>query len=224
MMKLTEFLLQTLFPPKCILCREILDKDSMDLCRKCRNDGPECTNFRKKIPFVDSWAAVWYYEGNARRSLLRYKFRGARHYAQGYGRLLAMKLLEAHPDGFDLLTWVPISTRRKLVRGYDQVELLAQAVGQELGMAPTPLLLKIRHNPPQSGIVGSAQRRANVLGAYQAQNTDLLEGKRIVILDDIITTGATVSECARVLLTAGAKEVHCGAVAVARHQANKKVR
>ena len=223
-MKFKEFLLQTLFPPKCLLCRQILDDDSLDLCRKCRQDGPDCVNSRKKIPFIDSWTAVWYYEDNARRSLLRYKFGGARHYAQGYGRLLAMKLAEEHPEGFDFLTWVPISALRKLFRGYDQVELLAEAVGQELGIAPVPLLRKVRHNPPQSGIVGEAQRRANVLGAYKTQNDDLLVGKKIVLLDDIITTGATVSECARVLLTAGAKEVHCGAVAVARHQSNKKVR
>lgn len=223
-MSIKEFFLQTLFPRKCLLCREILDKDSLDLCRKCRIDGPECANYRKKIPFVDSWSAVWYYEDNARRSLLRYKFRGERSYALGYGRLLAMKLLENHPEGFDLLTWVPISSRRKFTRGYDQVALLAQAVGQELGMTPVPLLRKTQHNPPQSRIVGDAQRRANVLGVYEVQNTHCIQGKRILILDDIITTGATVRECARILLTAGAKEVHCGAMAVARHQANNKVR
>jgi predicted amidophosphoribosyltransferase len=63
-----------------------------------------------------------------------------------------------------------------------------------------------------------------VLGVYEVQNTHCIQGKRILILDDIITTGATVRECARILLTAGAKEVHCGAMAVARHQANNKVR
>lgn len=218
MMKLTETLLQILFPPKCLLCRKVLAENELDLCRKCRTDGPECANFRKKLPFIDSWTAVWYYEGNARRSLLRYKFRGVRHYAQGYGRLLAMKLLEEQPEGFDLLTWVPISSIRRFSRGYDQVELLAYAVGQELGMEPITLLRKIRHNRQQSRIVGEAKRRANVLGAYRAENVDILKGKRILILDDIITTGATAGECARVLLTAGAKEIHCGAVAVARHQ------
>ena len=223
-MKITETLLQILYPPKCLLCRKILAKDELDLCHKCRVDGPECANFRKKLPFIDSWAAVWYYEGNARRSLLRYKFRGARHYAQGYGRLLGMKLLEEHPEGFDLLTWVPISSIRKFFRGYDQVELIALAVGQELGMEPVPLLRKTRHNRPQSRIVGEAKRRANVLGAYRVENIDILENKRILMLDDIITTGATAGECARVLLTAGAKEIHCGAMAVARHQSNTKVR
>ena len=219
-----NWIFQLLFPPKCLLCRKVLRDEELDLCGSCRTDGPECTNFRKKLPFIDSWVAIWYYEDNARRSLLRYKFRGARSYARGYGRLLAMKLLEAHPDGLDLLTWVPVSPLRKFFRGYDQVELLAQWVGQELGMEPVALLKKIRHNRPQSGIVGDAKRRANVLGAYRAENPELMQGKRIVLLDDIITTGATAGECARVLLTAGAKEVHCGAVAVARHRANNKVR
>ena len=217
-------MLDLLFPPKCLLCRKILQDEELDLCHKCRTDGPECTISQKKLPFIDSWTAVWYYEDNARRSLLRYKFRGLRSYAKGYGRLLAMRLQEDHPDGFDLLTWVPISPLRKLRRGYDQVELLAKAVGRELGVTPVPLLKKIRHNRPQSGITGEAKRRANVLGVYQVKNPELLEGKRVVLLDDIITTGTTAGECARVLLTAGAKEVHCGAVAVARHQAKNKVR
>lgn len=223
-MKITDALWQILFPPKCLLCRALLNEEELDLCRQCRIDGPECALQRKKLPFIDSWAAVWYYESSARASLLRYKFLGKRGYAKGYGRLLAMKLLEAHPEGFDLLTWVPISPLRKLRRGYDQVELLAEAVGAELGLTSIRLLRKIRHNPPQSGIVGQAQRRANVLGAYKAENQKVLAGKRILLLDDIITTGTTAGECARVLLTAGAKEVHCGAVAVARHQANNKVR
>ena len=132
------------------------------------------------------------------------------------GRLLAMKIAREREDDFDLITWVPISRRRKLRRGYDQVELLAQAVCDELGMEPTCTLRKIRHNPPQSGIVGHAHRRANVLGVYSVVKPENIKDKRILLLDDIITTGATVSECARVLLTAGAKEVHCAAVAAVK--------
>jgi ComF family protein len=223
-MRLSDFVLNLLFPPKCLLCRHILADHELDLCHKCRIDGQECTNYQKKLPFIDSWAAVWYYEDTARRSLLRYKFRGARSYANGYGRLLAMKLQEVHPEGFDVLTWVPVSRLRRFTRGYDQVELLAQAVSSELGMEPMPLLRKIRHNRPQSGIIGDAQRRANVLGVYRVENPELLQGKKVLLLDDIITTGATAGECARVLLTAGAKEIHCGAMAIARRRSNNKVR
>ena len=217
-MKLFNWLGNLLFPEKCVLCGKLLGKDELDLCRDCRVEAPECPVSRTKYPFMDSWLAVWYYEGNVRGSILRYKFHGKRHYALAYGRFLAMKLQREHPEGFDLLTWVPVSGLRKLTRGYDQVELLANAVGKELAMEPVRLVKKIRHNKPQSRIVGQAQRRANVLGVYQAEDPVKVRGKKILLLDDIITTGATAGEVSRILLTAGCSEVHFGAVAAARHQ------
>lgn len=215
-MRLYHWLVSILFPPKCILCGGLLDRDETDLCRRCRVETPQYPGRKRKLQFLDSFAAVWYYEGNVRSSLLRYKFYHARSYAGPYGRLLAMVLLEEYPEGFDVLTWVPVSPLRKLRRGYDQVELLAKAVGRELGMTPVPLLRKVRHNRPQSGIHGVAERRANVLGAYRVTDRDQVSGKRILLLDDILTTGATAGEAARMLLTAGAKEVHCAAMAAAQ--------
>lgn len=204
-----------LFPRKCLLCGKILERQELDLCHSCRVDSPECKISREKLPFLDSWLALWHYEGVARKSLIRYKFHNRRHQAAGYGRLLAMKLLKEREAEFDLITWVPISRRRKLRRGYDQVELLAKAVGRELDMEPVRCLKKIRNNRPQSTVTGQAQRRANVLNAYRAIRPEQFQGKRVLLLDDIITTGATAGECARILLTAGAKEVHCAAVASA---------
>ena len=215
-MRLYYLLMDLLFPPKCILCGKLLQKQEQDLCRDCRVDSSEYPCGKDRIQFLDSFTAVWYYEGTVRRSLLRYKFYGARSFATGYGRLLAMKLLQSHPEGFDCITWIPVSRLRKLRRGYDQVELLAKAVGRELGMEPVPLLKKVRHNRPQSGIADAAMRRANVLGAYRAENREQIAGKRILLLDDVLTTGSTAGECARVLLTCGAKEVHCAAIAAAR--------
>ena len=211
-------ILNLLFPPKCILCGKLLENQETDLCRTCREEAPQCLGKHKNYAFLDSWAAIWYYEQNIRQSILRFKFRRARQYADAYGRLLAMRLLQLYPEGFDLLTWVPVSRMRRFKRGYDQVELLARAVGRELGMKPLKTLKKVRNNRPQSGITGQAQRRANVLGVYRVMHPDAVQGKRILLLDDIITTGATAGECARVLLTAGAKEVHCGVVAAVRHQ------
>ena len=215
-LRLYHYLMHLLFPPKCVLCGKVLGKEETDLCRMCRIDAPFYPNRKLKLQFLDSFAAVWYYEGSVRKSLLRYKFYNARSFAAPYGRLLAMILRQEHPDGFDAITWVPVSRLRRLRRGYDQVELLAKAVGRELEMEPVPLLTKVRHNRPQSGIHGTAQRRANVLGAYRETDREAIAGKRILLLDDILTTGATAGECARVLLTAGAKEVHCAAVAAAR--------
>ena len=139
-MNIIHWLLHILFPPKCVLCRKLLKKDELDLCRTCRVEAPEYPSGKRKLQFLDSFVAVWYYEGSVRHSLLRYKFYGQRNLAQGYGRMLAMRISEEHPDGFDVLTWIPISRRRKLRRGYDQCQLLAKAVGKELGYEPKVML------------------------------------------------------------------------------------
>ena len=129
---------------------------------------------------------------------------------------MAMKLLREGRETADLVTWVPISGIRRLFRGYDQDELLARVIARELGLPCRKTLNKVRHNRAQSGIRGHARRRANVLGVYRPAGD--VAGKRILLVDDILTTGATAGECARVLLTAGAKEIHCVVVAAARNQ------
>ena len=121
-MKIGSLIADWLFPPKCVLCRRVLKNGEIDLCSECRAEAPVFSQGNLKLQFLDSYAAVWYYEEKVRESLLRYKFGNRRSYAQNYGRLLAMKLLEIYPDGFDVLTYVPISRLRRLKRGYDQVE------------------------------------------------------------------------------------------------------
>ena len=152
-----KWLARLLFPPRCVLCDRVLE-DQTDLCKTCRLHAPECPISAAKRNFLDSWLALWYYEDEVRKSLVLYKFCHRRSKVQSYGKLLAMKIQEQHPEGLDLLTWVPVSAIRKLFRGYDQVELLANVVGRELGMEPRRLLKKIRHNPPQSGIVEEERR------------------------------------------------------------------
>lgn len=210
-----------LFPPKCVLCRKVLETEETDLCHQCRCDTPGFSAGKLKLPHLAHWTALWYYEGNVRASILRFKFYGARSYAETYGRLLAMKLISENTE-FDTLTWVPISTLRRWRRGYDQVALIAHAVSKELGVPAVCCLKKRRNNRPQSGLGDASQRRANVLGVYRCTSPEVIRGKRILLLDDVITTGATAGECARVLLTAGAEEVVCAAVAAASHQRIKQ--
>ena len=217
MRKLLEYLKHFLFPSKCILCGKVLADEETDLCRECRMTAPEHPQGKLKLQFIDSTAAVWYYRGAVRESLHRFKFRRARYLAEPYGRMLAMKVLSSDMEDLDLVTWVPISGLRKLCRGYDQDELLAKVVARELGLPCLPLLKKVRNNRPQSGITGFAQRRANVMGVYRTRNEEKISGARILLVDDILTTGATAGECARMLLTAGAKEISCAVVASAHH-------
>jgi len=212
-------IMSLLFPPKCVLCRKVLSEHETDICHTCRENAPEFSHAKKSIPFVAQWTAVWYYKNNVRSSLLRYKFYNVRSYAPVFGRLLAMKLLQNNMS-FDVLTWVPISRRRKLRRGYDQVALIAQEVGKELGIKPIPTLKKTRHVPAQSSIMDPFARRANILSAYRTIDPERVRNKRILILDDIITTGSTASECAKTLLISGASEVICAAVAVTQKDKN----
>lgn len=220
-MKLKRWLKELFFPRKCVLCRRILEREETDLCRKCRMDAPEHITQPVKLPNLDSWLAVWYYDGSVPESIHRFKFHGYRHYAESYGRLLAMKLAGNAAD-FDLLTWIPTGKKRIRERGYDHARLLAEAVARELQAEPVKLLKKKWDNPPQSTLKDAAQRRANVLGIYQVTDSELVKGKRILILDDVITTGATAGEAARMLLLSDAAQVHCGVVAAARHREKAK--
>jgi ComF family protein len=123
--------------------------------------------------------------------------------------------------GFDLVAWPPLSRWRLYRRGYDQARLLAEGLARVRNIPCQPLLKKIRHTSPQSLLKTESERRANVLGAYELCADMQVAGKRILLVDDVMTTGATLSECARVLLTAGAAEVVCVTLAMAGEDAHK---
>lgn len=204
-MIILDGILDLVFPRKCVLCQQPLDNGETDLCRACRTAAPVHGGTAANPYGIDFVIPVWYYTGSARKSLLRYKFNGKRGYADAYGRLLGM--LVSRISGIDVITWVPVSQKRKRKRGYDQSELLAKAVGREVGLPVRPFLKKQKDNPAQSGISDAAKRKENVKGAYCAVNEREIPGKRVLLVDDILTTGATASECAGILRKAGASTV-----------------
>ena len=114
---------------------------------------------------------------------------------------------------YELLSWVPLSKKRLRERGYDQARLLAEATAPLLGLPAVPTLEKRRNTAKQSTIGAAEQRRANIAGAYRVPDPERVRGRRILLLDDIVTTGSTFSECAATLREAGAAQVVCAAVA-----------
>ena len=158
-----------------------------------------------------------------REGILRFKFQGASAAAEPLGELLARCAAEHLSGRFDTVTWVPLSRQRLRKRGYDQVELLARAACRLWDTEPVRLLNKPIDNPPQSGLTEPAARRANVLGVFEAVDPSLIQGRRILLLDDICTTGATLTECVRELKAAGAEDVVCAVVAFAREHKDAKV-
>ncbi|MBQ6431742.1 MAG: ComF family protein [Oscillospiraceae bacterium] len=219
-MKLFAWLLDLVYPPKCPFCGKLLGKDESDLCGKCRKDLPEVGGSVKRGEnFRQCWS-VYYYEDEVIDSIHRFKFSGMQQYAQVYGRLIAMTLLRKKVE-FDILTWVPISKKRRRTRGYEQTRLIAKTVAEELGCDCVPTLRKVRDNPPQSLQKSAANRRGNVLNAYQTVHPERFRGRRVLLIDDIITSGATLGECSKTLLMAGAAQVECATLAVTQNSDKK---
>lgn len=207
-------LLDLFFPPKCPFCGKVLDHAG--ICPACEKALPwteEGAGVRELSGGVRCAAPLWY-EGKVREGLLRFKFQGARAAAGPLGELVARCAAERFSGAFDVVTWVPVSRRRLRSRGYDQARLLAESACRLWEVRPEQLLQKITDNPAQSGLTEEAARRANVLGVYEAAEPERIQGCRILLVDDICTTGATLAECARVLREAGAADVVCAAAAL----------
>jgi competence protein ComFC len=196
------------FPRRCPFCLAVTGKRL--LCEKCERTLPStgddavCTGAG-----FGRCAAPLYYEGTVRQAILRYKFKGELGGLSCFGAMMAQCAAESFSGEFDAITWVPVSKKRLRKRGMDQVRLLASSVCVDWHTMPISTLEKTVDNPPQSGLDDPAARRANVLGVYQAVDTAQFAGKRLLLVDDILTTGATLSECVRVLKAAGAADVVC---------------
>ena len=213
-----SWLLDLLFPPRCVFCGKVLSGGELGFCARCRKELPwlEGAAAEQTGEFFDLCASPLAYRDAVRDSIRRYKFKGRQGYHKTYGRLVARCVRDHLAGKYDLITWVPLSDRRKKERGYDQAFLLASAAALELGDVAVETLRKGRNTRAQSGLDDDAARRANVLGAYSIVDPELVEGKRVLLIDDVVTTGSTFSECARVLRSAGAAGVVCATLARAR--------
>lgn len=208
-------LLDLLFPPKCVFCGKLLPTGATYLCPRCQKELPwlEGVAAEQTGEFFSLCVSPLRYQDKVRDSIHRYKFQGRRGYHKAYGMLVAQCVHDHLAGKYDLITWVPLSSQRRKERGYDQAFLLASAAALELGDVAVETLRKSRDNTPQSGLEGEAERRANVLGAYQPVDPQLVAGKRVLLIDDVVTTGSTLSECARMLRTMGASDVVCASLA-----------
>lgn len=203
-----------LYPPRCVICRRLLEDEAERLCPDCAGLAGEPISGARRGQHYSRWVSVFPYEDQVRSSILRYKFSGCRFYARTYGPLLARAIQKGLGTDWDLMTYVPLSPKRRRRRGYDQALLLARETGRVLGTPPVCTLKKQNRIKPQSSMGSAAAREANIRGAFSPTDPGLAAGKRVLLIDDILTTGATVSEASRVLKAAGAKEVYVATLAV----------
>lgn len=209
--------LSLIYPPKCIFCGALLQGEAHDVCPACMDaivlDSYPIT--RPEGAFFNSAVCALAYEGNVRKALHRFKFSGKQSYAAPLARVLAFAMAQKGLEDFDLIAGVPTNRRNVRRRGYNHADLLARELEKLTAKPYVDALGKGRETAPMFGLK-PAQRRANVLGAFnlKCKHQDI-EGRRVLLVDDVMTTGSTLSECARILMENGAKAVLCAAVAAA---------
>jgi predicted amidophosphoribosyltransferase len=222
-----EIALDILLPRACAHCREDLWRASGPLCRECaaalpappepacvrcagRRGGPspfcaDCAGRRFSCRLIRAAAA---HRGPAASLVHAFKFRGSKPAARAAGRSMAAALT-LHPElsGFDALAAVPIHPRRERERGYNQAEILAREVAAATGLPLLDVLVRARGAAP-SWRLGRVERRAELAGAYAPREgaSALLDGKRVLVIDDVAATGTTFEECAAALRAAGAAD------------------
>ena len=216
-------LFRILFPARCPGCRKYLGGDLCYFCVDCApklpltaDRGDELTFSGSAGRYVHCYAAPFYYDGIFKKAFIKFKFFNRRYYSSAIAVYMAeawRRAMNCRDDGEglrpDIITWVPVSAKRRKERGYDQSELLAKAVGDYLGIPVAPVLCKVGDNKPQSTLDASA-RAANVIGMYDIlPDAPEITGKNLLLIDDIFTTGATVREASFVLDSVRPKRICC---------------
>lgn len=192
--------------PACKKCGKPLEKEETEYCADCA---------RRKHAYARG-RAVFPYDRLMRASIARFKYRGRREYADFYAeemvKSLGELLLSWEPDA---LIPVPLHKSRMKRRGFNQAELTARKIGESLGIpVKTGLLLRTKKTSPQKEL-NDTQRRANLKNAFQVSQNDV-RLKKVVLVDDIYTTGSTMDAAASVLLEHGAEKVYFLAICIGR--------
>ena len=203
-MSVREKVLDLVFPPKCPFCQKILEDPRAPVCPVCQPGLPwlEGKAAERRVDFADRCFSPLAYRDAVPGAVHRYKFSRVRALGKPFALLMAQCLEERLPQGAGLICWAPLSRKRLRERGFDQAELLAREVGRLLSIPAGPVLEKVRNT---------------ARGAYALLSGADLTGRRVVLVDDVVTSGSTLSECAALLRQGGAEGVYCLTLAQARH-------
>ena len=226
-MKIKEILTGVLFPPHCPLCDELIPvgETACAACRKkvqyikepsCKKCGKPlenprqeyCTDCGRKKHQFDQGKAVFVYQGQIRQSMYRFKYGNKREYAEFYANAAVEKYgVWLNKIKAEVLIPIPMYSRKKRLRGYNQAEVFARALGRKTGiLVDEHLVRRVRNTIPQKEL-NESQRRSNLKNAFQL-TADIVKYKRVVLVDDIYTTGSTIDEVSKVLKESGVKNIY----------------
>jgi ComF family protein len=216
--QLTSVAIDLLFPPRCAGCGQI---DTF-WCSKCQDEIDEMSleeTIEPKHPLQGVAATAWH-EGKLREAVQALKYENTPTMAKPLGEKLAT-CLKQQDWIYDIIVPVPLHTKRLMERGYNQAQLLAEQAASNMGIGcEVNGLQRIRETKSQVTISGT-ERLQNIKDAFVA-NSQFVNGRSIVIIDDVYTTGSTMSACGEALLSAGATVVYGLTVTAAGHSITRK--
>jgi ComF family protein len=225
-----------LFPDDCRVCGQPLHEVSrIPVCRKCLHEPSalhaeyfcvacktpflnhfpldeqgRCSLCRLGLSGFDTVYTFGSYENALRKLIHLFKYGKMRPLARPLGALVARAI--PREQRFDLIIPMPLHWRKRWSRGYNQSDLLAREVARRWGVPVARIVSRVKATAPQAGLTNS-KRRLNVRAAFRIRKGTNVQGLRVLLIDDVVTTGATASACAHVLKRAGAGHVAVAAVA-----------
>jgi ComF family protein len=230
-----------IFPPKCIFCCCVMPiRTKVCICERCLEDAPfikgkvcmqcgqpientthndKCLDCRGHTHEYVQGISVLEYKDKVKHAIVMLKFYGKKKYADTLGIIMADKIKKI-PDWprFGLVVYTPLHKKRYAERGYNQAQLIAKTIARELGITlGDDVLVKTRQTKSQNKLT-RIQRLINIKNAFEVNNKALVlvRDARVLLIDDVYTTGTTVDECARTLKRAGAHDVFVVTVAIGK--------
>ncbi len=198
MNKIINLFLAMFFPERCPYCSKVIEFNKI-ACDNCIKKFPETYSINRVIggyPCV----SPFFYQGIFADAVKRFKFQEYTKSSDKLARVVCDSIRKRYnTDEIDIITYVPMHPKKQKKRGFNQSELLAKDISKELNIPCKNLLIKVKNNNEQHKCASPAKRRDNVRDAYKAVKDETIKGKTILIIDDILTTGYTLGECAKTI-------------------------
>lgn len=224
LMQAKTTVLDLIYPPKCAFCGEFYKEEQCGLCKEtlpytnnsyCAVCGKKPCICEKTTLYYDQVAVPFQYELLIKDAILRFKFSNRELYAETFAIHIMNKLEANILETVDYIVAVPMTRRDRNRRGYNQAESLAVALSKQIAKpCDFDLLHKVKKTKPQHTLDRS-EREKNLLDAFSIDELERVKNKIFLLCDDILTTGTTLNQCARVLKEAGAKKVYGAVIATA---------
>lgn len=223
-----EGLVHLFYPHLCEGCRRQLVADETVLCAGCETElaltnyhtmpvNETELRFSGRFPFERATSYAWFTEDGLLQHLMHgLKYKDRKETGVWFGRRFANALAQSNwLAGIDAIVPVPLHPAKEAQRGYNQSEVIAEAMAKQLGLALMPHALMRNRATESQTSKSRTERAANVAGAFVVANTELLAGKHLLIIDDVLTTGATTEACALALLATPGVKISIATIGIA---------